>query len=61
MGTVIQISTLSEECDTPSSRLLAALDLMELGFALKRQGLRRSAPNASEEEIDERLQSWILE
>jgi len=61
MDPVSKNRPLSASGDTPASRLMAALDLMELGFELKRQGLKREMPLASEAEIDERLQLWILE
>ena len=47
--------------DTPATRFLAALDLMELGFELKRQNLKREMASASDAEIDEKLQRWINE
>jgi len=37
------------------------LDLFETGVAMKRQSLRRSHPRASDEEIELRLQQWLLE
>jgi|LakMenEpi03Aug12_release.lakeMendotaPanAssembly.Ray.scaffolds.fasta_scaffold3892494_1 hypothetical protein len=61
MVTSTEVPPSDDKSDTPKSRLLAALDLMELGFALKRQNLKREMPRASEKEIDARLQSWILE
>jgi hypothetical protein len=39
--------------------LLAALDLMELGFEMMRQKIRLQSPDASSREVGERLQSWI--
>ena len=47
--------------DTPATRFLAALDLMELGFEPKRQNLKREMASASDAEIDEKLQRWINE
>jgi len=42
-------------------RLLEAIDLMEFGIELMRQNLRRRHPEASEEEINIRLESWQFE
>jgi hypothetical protein len=61
MNQIIENQPSIESADTPASRFLAALDLMELGFELKRQSLKREMPLASEAEIDARLQLWILE
>ena len=38
-----------------------ALDLFETGVAMKRQSLRRRQPQASDEEIEEQLQQWLLD
>ena len=38
-----------------------AVDLFETGVAMKRQSLRRSHPDASEEEIERRLRYWLHE
>lgn len=40
-------------------KLRQALELMELGIALRRRKLRAAAPDASEEEIDARLLLWM--
>ena len=61
MNQIIENRPRSDSGDTPASRLLAALDLMELGFELKRQSLKREMPLAGEVEIDAKLQLWILE
>lgn len=37
------------------------VDLFEAGVAMKRQSLRRSHPEASEGEIERRLQHWLHE
>ena len=37
------------------------LDLFETGVAMKRQSLRRSYPHAGDEEIEQRLQQWLLD
>ena len=39
----------------------ATLDLFETGVAMKRQSLRQDHPRASDEEIDRRLQEWLLD
>ena len=45
--------------DPRASRLLAALDLMELGIELMRQNIARRNPEASEQEVNVELQRWI--
>lgn len=37
------------------------IDLFEAGVAMKQQSLRRSHPDASEEEIERRLRHWLHE
>ena len=37
------------------------LDLFEVGVQLMRQNLRRSDPQADEEDIDRRLRAWLRE
>lgn len=37
------------------------LDLFATGLAMKRQSLRRSNPEAGDEEIEQRLQQWLLD
>ena len=37
------------------------LDLFDTGVAMKRQSLRRSHPQAGDEEIEQRLQQWLLD
>ena len=37
------------------------LDLFEAGVAMKRQSLRRSHPDATDEEIERRLRHWLHE
>ncbi len=41
--------------------LSATLDLFDVGVTLMRQNLRRLHPEASEVEIDRRLQEWLRE
>ncbi|MGM0577860.1 MAG: hypothetical protein ACQEXJ_19190 [Myxococcota bacterium] len=47
--------------ETPADRLRAALDLFDEGGALMHQNLRRRHPEESEEQIQARLQAWLLE
>lgn len=42
-----------------ASRFRAALTMADKGVALMRQNLRRRQPDASDEEIDDRLRSWL--
>jgi hypothetical protein len=37
------------------------LDLFDTGLALMRQNLRRSHPEAADEEIDRLLRDWLLD
>ena len=48
---------------TPSAAdaFRATLDLFDTGLALMRGNLRRSHPEASDEEIDLRLREWLLD
>jgi|CXWL01.1.fsa_nt_gi hypothetical protein len=39
----------------------ATLDLFETGVAIMRQNLRRRDPQATDDEIDRRLQEWLWE
>lgn len=39
--------------------LRVAFDLAEAGIALMRQNLRRRFPEASEDDIDQRLRAWV--
>jgi hypothetical protein len=49
-----------EKCEA-AQRLQTALEMFELGESIMRQNLRRADPGASEEDIDARLQAWLLE
>jgi hypothetical protein len=42
-----------------AARLRAALALFDDGVALMRQNLRRAHPDASEDEIERRLRTWL--
>jgi hypothetical protein len=44
-----------------AERLLAALEMFSLGESIMRQKLRRTFPDASEGEIDEKLKTWLAE
>jgi hypothetical protein len=43
----------------PAAAFRTTLDLFETGLELMRQNLRREHPDASEDEIDGRLQDWL--
>ncbi len=47
--------------ESPAQRLRVALDLFELGIDMMRQKLRRDAPEATEDEIQARLATWLRE
>ncbi|WP_437940278.1 hypothetical protein [Sorangium sp. So ce341] len=44
-----------------AENLRLAFELHDAGVALMRQNLRRRLPEASEEDIDERLADWLRE
>ena len=44
---------------SPSDRFRIAMDLFQTGVDLMRQNLRREDPDATEEQIEERLRSWL--
>jgi hypothetical protein len=44
---------------TPEEKLIQAVELMSVGIALRRAGLRARRPGASEAEIDEELRRWL--
>ena len=46
---------------TPAEKLRAAFDLHTAGVRLQEQNLRRRHPEASEEEIREKLEAWLHE
>ena len=43
----------------PAANLLAALELMELGFAMQRQSLRRRHPDWSSAQVEEAFLRWV--
>ena len=44
---------------SPSEKLLAALELQDLGLQMKRTQLARRNPDATPEEIDRLFQTWL--
>ena len=46
---------------SPSEKLAQALELMDTGLRLKRAALQRAHPDASEREIDEAFERWLLD
>ncbi len=46
---------------TAADAFRTTIDLFETGVALMRQSLRRAHPDATEEEIDDRLIAWLHE
>ncbi len=45
----------------PAEKLLEALEMMEMGLAMKRATLRRMHVSLSESAIDGLLEAWILQ
>ena len=43
----------------PDEKLRQALELMRVGFALKRVGLRQRFPHATDEELEAQFQRWL--
>ena len=43
----------------PARRLQTAFDLFDLGVAMMAQRIRREAPDASDEEVRQRLRVWL--
>ena len=46
---------------TAARNFRLTLDLFDTGVRLMRQNLRRSHPQANEQEIDRRLRAWLRE
>lgn len=44
---------------TPAERFRVALELFEDGVRLMEQNLRREHPDASDDEIEEKLRAWL--
>jgi hypothetical protein len=51
----------SDASDQAAERLRLALDLFAAGEALMRENLRRRHPDATDDEIEERLCEWLRE
>lgn len=45
----------------PARTFRLTLDLCEAGVRLMRQNLRRADPRANEQEIDQKLRTWLRE
>ena len=45
---------------TPEEKLAQALEMMGTGLRLKKQGLRRDHPGASDDEIERLYLAWLL-
>jgi hypothetical protein len=43
----------------PDGALRVAIDLFETGVEIMRQKLRRERPDATEQDLDERLRRWL--
>lgn len=52
-------ATLGAMSDDDAARLRLALELHDDGVAMMRQNLRRAHPDASDDEIEERLRAWV--
>jgi hypothetical protein len=48
------------QATTPAQKLAQALELMAVGMRLKRAAIRAAWPNASEAEIDRKLELWLV-
>lgn len=42
-------------------RFLETMELFETAMALQRQNIRRRHPGLSEDEVDDRIQAWLLD
>lgn len=45
---------------TPGEKLLAALELQELGLQMKKTQIRRNNPDATAEDIHQLFRNWLL-
>lgn len=45
---------------SPAEKLLAALELQELGLQMKKTQIRRNHPDATPEEVDQLFLTWLL-
>lgn len=44
---------------SPAERFRIAMDLFQTGVDMMRQNLKREDPDASDEQIEERLRAWL--
>ena len=44
----------------PEEKLAQALEMMSIGFALKRASLRQRFPSLTESELDELFAAWLI-
>ena len=51
----------SPELTAAAERLVAALEMWEDGVQIMREHLRRKAPHATEDEIEDALARWLAE
>ena len=54
------MSTMPPTPDTVADAFRTTLDLFKTGLDLMRQNLRRSHPEAGDEEIEQLLHAWLL-
>lgn len=47
--------------ETPAERLLLAFAMQEEGLALMRENLRRRHPDATEQELDQLCDAWLMD
>jgi hypothetical protein len=52
---------MNDQAAIAAEKLRIALDMFSLGESFMRQNLRRAFPLASDTEIDEKIQAWLLE
>lgn len=58
--TSIDWCTLVMKQASPAEKLLAALELQELGLQMKKTQIRRNHPDATPEEVDQLFLTWLL-
>ncbi|WP_157129105.1 hypothetical protein [Nocardia amamiensis] len=46
--------------ETPGQRLRLAMEMYEFGVRMQRTRIRRNRPEATEDEIDEAVNEWLL-
>ena len=52
---------MTKERVDPAAQLRLAFEMFEFGVAMMRQKLRRSLPDASDAEIEDRLDRWLAQ